>query len=693
MELQDKFGIVIKSNTQSLKLTHAEIENYFENLIKNNTEIFLSSIVYKNFTQYEEFDNKIIINNLTDYVKEIRKNLRKTISKTKLLNNDTSLINTFNTSLKNYSNKITQLEYFIDNSEFKSKCYNIFLSLVLSDPMLKIVFQKELMDVSLQKDMKQLMNNIKIFEPEFYNTWCFNFIKQTIETFSNSQSVFISTEFPIPDNILHMYEFAHDAKFISDYKKHFSFINEDNIFESPVGNLLDKIYLVAESNKIEVFNVFIKNNYSIFEKYVKPNLSKEQIDNFEINFVVKVYQRYKKTETLENLCEFYLNISKYFTQIFPYSVTVITKDLSKFILENNLIDQLSEILFDNLKQSNKNIEDDKISYIFNIISYFDDKNIIFKKYHNELMLRILKDNLTVENLAFEKLLVTRMSKCFNCRQLYVLNKTIEDVQKSIESKKYVSGILEGQNKLIGIPDKWNIINTSYNIWDSTVFDIDTKTDTFEQESCNLAKFLKFYSQVYSKTHSESRNLNWYLHTGSVEISYDSNHGRVNLKLLPLQALVLEKFDISTEYMTLEQYFKLDVTSSYSRKEKEKILDVFIENKILNLVNDKLYLNLEHPGCKELNLIEKFFEVSSMPEVWRREEEIQLANEKEDIVKTKINHHLKQKDLNKEKLFELCQDINVFKLDENLFDKAIKSMINFDYIKFDDSSKMYSKLLF
>ena len=35
------------------------------------------------------------------------------------------------------------LEYFINDSDFKKKCYNIFLSLVLSDPMLKGVFQKD----------------------------------------------------------------------------------------------------------------------------------------------------------------------------------------------------------------------------------------------------------------------------------------------------------------------------------------------------------------------------------------------------------------------------------------------------------------------------------------------------------------------------------------------------------------------
>ena len=192
-------------------------------------------------------------------------------------------------------------------------------------------------------------------------------------------------------------------------------------------------------------------------------------------------------------------------------------------------------------------------------------------------------------------------------------------------------------------------------------------------------------------------MNWYLHTGSVVISYKTTKGSVVLKLLPLQALVLEQFDTNVDYITMEQYLNLHFLESYDKVEKEKVLEIFIENDILvrtcEINSDKIMLNLTRQGCDELNLIEKFFEISSLPVIWDEEEIIQVANNKEDIVKTKINHHVKTKELTYDELFTLCKDINVFNLDDELFKKSLDSMISSNYIEFNQDSNMYSKLVY
>ena len=81
----------------------------------------------------------------------------------------------------------------------------------------------------------------------------------------------------------------------------------------------------------------------------------------------------------------------------------------------------------------------------------------------------------------------------------------------------------------------------------------------------------------------------------------------------------------------------------------------------------------------------------MTEVWDEIKEKEIANNRVDIVKTKINHHLKKNSCNHDELFKLCCEINVFELTEKVFDEAIKYMIERDYIKFDNDT--YHKLLY
>ena len=66
--------------------------------------------------------------------------------------------------------------------------------------------------------------------------------------------------------------------------------------------------------------------------------------------------------------------------------------------------------------------------------------------------------------------------------------------------------------------------------------------------------------------------------------------------------------------------------NYGRKEKESILNVFVENKVLGIEKDSIYINLERePTNGKLNLIEAYFEESLMTEVWDEIKEKEIAN--------------------------------------------------------------------
>ena len=126
MSLPDKFGVLIASNRSTFKRADTrDIECYFENTIKNNNKIFLSDYISRQINE-ENIENvqKIIFNYLSDYIKQIRKNLRSNIRRAK----NNSIVESFITLINTFSNKIYELEYFSRDKDFKKDCYKQFFS-------------------------------------------------------------------------------------------------------------------------------------------------------------------------------------------------------------------------------------------------------------------------------------------------------------------------------------------------------------------------------------------------------------------------------------------------------------------------------------------------------------------------------------------------------------------------------------
>jgi len=239
-------------------------------------------------------------------------------------------------------------------------------------------------------------------------------------------------------------------------------------------------------------------------------------------------------------------------------------------------------------------------------------------------------------------------------------------------------------------DDWNIINTSYNAWGSNVFDIPTKFSLESGVQGRLGQVFAAYSAIYNKMYSD-RYLNWYLHTGSVDFKYKTNKGTVELHLLPIQGLVLELFS-TVDTINLVQLFNLDSLSSYSRNEKEKVLDIFIENNILLLTGYKISINMNMESCK-FDLINQFFVSNNLVDKWEEETKVEIANNKVDVIMTKINHHVKINQKSRDELYQECSNINVFNIEDDLFDKALAYMMKMEYISLDNTTNKYSKMLY
>lgn len=686
MILSDRYDVLICPK-KSRDLGLDEIQNFFENLIKNNQKIFIPKYIRNNMDSFDGIKSNIF-HQLGSYIKLIRKNIRDNIRRNSTIN----LVDTYINLITSFNQKIYDLEYFSVDEDFKKKCYNQIFTTLIGDPVTNTIFSKDILNLKQKNKIKYLFQRIKKYDDSFYNDWCITFLKNTIFNHNVSD---IYEEKPIPNYILEYLNFKKWGDIMFTYVKHFDFIDL---------KLLDEIFLVIYVRKFNCFFQIIQNdsvqniihflNNSTNKKainYILEHSQEEKKTELNMKTLNIFLSRYETNKNLKDICDIFITISENYPKTFDSFLLIFAKEIAKLISKNNLFDDMNNIMTDYIL-SDVNSNCDYGGKLFKIISHIDDKNIIFNKYHHELMLRLLQNGVTTDHINSEmNLLDNHLSKCFSSSQRYKLKRTIEDVLNSIKINNDIHSFSEESNIL----DVFSIITTSYNIWDSKVLDISTRFDEAKTSISKLQKLFKFYSKYYSESYSNKRYLNWYLHTGAVDISYYLNNNKeVNLLLLPIQALCLEEFDYEIDYISIENFLNFKFMKSYERKEREKVLEVFINNNILILEEDKikLNLNLEFEGNKkQISLIDGFFEVSSMPDIWKEQIDIDIANNKVDVVKTKINHYLKNNILNYSELFESCKDIKSFEVTRELMDEALLYMIKYDFIKLHDDK--YEKLFY
>ena len=289
MTLPDKFGVIMGNEHHNNEVTSTELKCYFENLIKNNNKIFLSTYVHDNIKSLPSDEvQKIIFDNLTDYIKEIRKNLRLRLRRSK----DSFLIDSLISIVNNFSHKIYDLEYFYDTKKNTTESYNQLFSTIICDPIIKEVFKKDTMIEKNYRTIKYLFSKINRLDKDFYNNWCIPFIETCLQNYGTSITRnFI--EYPIPKNLVPIYQFHELSNFLEKYNKHFNFITEKNIYESICRDLLGLIFEISSKNIIENFTVFIEENKNVIHKIFKI-LDNNDKENFETKFIVEITDKYMK---------------------------------------------------------------------------------------------------------------------------------------------------------------------------------------------------------------------------------------------------------------------------------------------------------------------------------------------------------------------------------------------------------------
>ena len=687
MILTDKFDIII-GKTKEFPKDDKTIGNYFENLIKNDQKIYISRFI---FDSIDNSNCQIVVDliqqHLNDYIKDIRKNIRSNLKR----NPNINLLDTYINIINKYKGKIYQLEYYLPNRiNFKTECYTNFLSKVISDPLILSFLIKDIMNVNNKLKLKDLTNIIKKMDLYYLENSFISFIKKSIDTFILEDF----SESTLLLELVDFYNFISYLDFLSVYLKNFEFFEQkEKIFSSQVDKILDLITKSIINNNFERLIKLFSN-----EKVIKPlnllfkNTSSIKFEDFSVKVSLEIINKFNKEKSFDNLFSFYSIISGKYLALNSISI-ILCKEISNIIAKEDLYSVFNEKLMYILS----NDKSEESNYLFHIISYLDDKTFMFKNYHKNLMIRLLDNKINSKDLENEKNRIVKLGKCFNMGQRHKLNKTVKDVEYSINKNNNIIEIIQKKDAFDSLTkNNFNIIITSYNTWDTPV--LENNYITLEDKEANnpLIKLLKFYSIYFSRSEENKEYLNWYLHTGFVKMEYSTFHshldGPIKLKLLPIQALILEKFDYSVEFIRYSEFKKLDIMSSYSENEKDILLDVFIDSNILKLKGDKIVLNMDLRSKEEISLIDLYFEASSLPEEWNKIIEIEIANDKIDVVKCKINHYLKQKDYDYLELFNECKSINVFELDNNLFSEAITYLDDHDFIDVDKSGNC-KKLLY
>jgi len=385
-----------------------------------------------------------------------------------------------------------------------------------------------------------------------------------------------------------------------------------------------------KDSSYDKYNIFVTNMSKSIINYFKPDENETKVINFINNLI--------NTAILNNNIE---NVK---------TIILVTNSLINIdIFINNYYDLLVKRLTN--KMSLTSMSDFEI-YIQN------EREVVFT-----ILSKIILKNKITEDV------------------LYKINKVINDTELSFNENINFSKL---SNKLLNT--KLSVITTSFENWNinQTEGIIDSKMVDAIKET-QIGKCLKYYDLYYTEKYKKQRIINWFPHFGEINITYLNQ----KFKMLPIQFMILEMFN-NVEQLPLQQIINSKILSNYSEKFKTDIINSMIISGLFIMVNENIILS-QSKNIKN-DLIEIFLNTSDYPNIWEQMKQKELTYSRDEIVNTVINHTLKTLSKSKSDLFILIKDkIKLFKLEEEIYTKSLKYLVEMDYIKLNDNDE-YEKII-
>ncbi len=695
MSLTDKFGIIenhIKSDDK--KKLNTRMENYFENYLSSDIKVlipdYVNQVIWFEGINFENFTINIE-SHIKNYLISRRNNMRSFIKKESF---DLKGLNKF---LKNFISKLEYLNNIIKSTEDKVIKEGIrqLTNLIISDSFIMLFIEEQIImfNPDVQSDIETLLSLTKNLS-KYDGNETYQKMLKTMSNIMKKQVVNIEDP-PLPENIKRIQKLSQTLKFIQTIKHYFKFINEDiNSFSSPIYYLvIEYLSDIVKNNSLnEIEFVFEKTWTDIKKSVIQSNFEGKEDNLTSVsNEIISLIDRTIKSNDIGQTFKL-INILK-FTDDLMNSQTnkeIINQKIANTMGSEELQDSIHQTINDLIVQGK---EKDVIK-LLNFVTNVKDKDLFINKYYQFLIKRLMtrisetspKEMATLssedmESIEIERKVLDYMKNKFGEKLLYKLNKVITDTEFS-----YGDNINFNKLSINNFENKMTVITTSYNNWDVNQNEGLINNSIVESiKNTVIGKHLKCYQKYYELRYSNKRIINWFPHFGEVNITYLNQ----NIKMLPIQFMVLEMFNDENR-LGMDVVSKAPFFSNYSSKFTNDIIGSLVSGGLFKVNNDSL--NLVTSGEIKSDLIEVFFTHSDYASIWEQNRQQELAHTREEIVNANINHAVKHKSLIRQELYDIVkQAINVFELDQALFDKSIEHMVAMDYIKLED--QQYVKLYY
>ncbi len=504
-----------------------------------------------------------------------------------------------------------------------------------------------------------------------------------------------------------MYKLNMFMTIFSDY------INGSNWYENTFLSYLDEalvktIPLITSADIDAEQNIIDVNNFMIMNKYYNESfktyyyITKQNTLKLFNNEITNILKKILSSNDIFFVKEFLVNYKKELGQLFKYKsfdivmilVSFNPTDFQTFIsyyfalnainYNDSNDDYINLYVKDKINNSYGTEQIEELANLINsniLLGCFDNHHTLYYK-----LGRWFKNQDEYIMVLCQKL----MERCIYSNVDYDIEINNYNMINSLYSEKK---ILYNYNKIL--KDKYNsnqygtnMINfliTSNELWKFNYSTGYTETIINSHEFTTL--ICNSIVKYNINESSNNKSLIGYPHIGFVDITILNT----NIIVLPAHMFILEQFEnnLELDYQFLFDNTKLCMTN-YSDEYINKLFDslyiskILIKNKTHAININKDYLS-QNNQINVINIINNINQINLKTEI-KKQMDITLAHDRQDIINANITHFIKIKDYNIDELFNaIYSKINIFELTYDMFNKSLEHMIKNDYIIKEDST--------
>jgi len=674
---------------------HIEIANKIENYIDNYLNLDIKVIADEYFEQVIRLNNFNIENIIPNILEQLNNNIiTKRNNIRSFIKKGVFELKDLTNFLKTFFKKIIYLSNILNiESSINQICIEPLNNLIISDSIILIYIEEQV--IEFNNDVKEFLLFLK---NEHYN------FKKIIKFIGNSYlKHFLNNDDILgPINIKRIQQIDNTEKYYNSIFKYYWFIRDDkNEICFPITNLiLDQLIEIIKNNSLHEIEYTLNNIW----KFIK-NIKKFYYDSEKNSLIMNKFEiasnelLNKCSESILSIDNIKLNIkmcnhSLLFNKTSHYNknnifITNIVKSIISYF-NNNYSDEVEIISFINNSINNDILNNrvNDIKILILISTYLDSIDIFINNYYDLLVKRLtLKMKISVKSefdiyIQTEKYIInTYLSNLPSINTIddnfynkinTIINDTERSFYENIEFNKFSNNLLKKPMSVLTTSfESWNI-NQTEGLLNNKIINTIKHTQ--------LGKYLKYYELYYVGTYNNKRIINWFPHFGEINITYLNQ----KLKMLPIQFMIVEMFN-DVDKIPLTEIFKSSILSNYTDKFKKDIIDSIIMSELFIIKDTDIILS-QSDNIKN-DLIEIFLNISNYSKELEQFKEYELSFSRDEIVNTIINHSLKTGSKTKTDLFLLIKEkIKLFKLEDEIFNKSLKYLIELDYIKLNDSDE-------